>query len=232
MFTKTAEFYDALYSFKDYRQACNKLKDLILKHNPEAKTLLDVACGSGKHLTYLKENFDVQGLDLNEELIKVAQRRCPDVKFHHKDMTDFSLEQKFDAVVCLFSSIGYVCTVENLNKAIKCMVDHLTPGGILVLEPWITKEKYWQKHLAANYVDQPDLKIAWMYNHEMEENKSVFNISYMVGTAEGVDNFSEKHVMGLWTEEEYDGAFRNAGLEVQYDEEGLFGRGMYYGKKA
>lgn len=232
MFTKTAEFYDALYAFKDYGQACNDLKELVKKHNPDAKTLLDVACGSGKHLTYLKESFDVQGLDLNEELLNVAQRRCPDVKFHHEDMTAFDLGQQFDAVVCLFSSIGYVCTVENLNKAIKCMVDHLSPGGVFILEPWITKEKYWTNHLAANYVDQPDLKIAWMYNHEMEDNKSIFNINYLVGTSESVESFTEQHVMGLWTEEEYENAFKNANIDVQYDEKGLFGRGMYFGKKA
>lgn len=232
MFTKTAEFYDALYAFKNYGQACNDLKELVKTHKPDAKTLLDVACGSGKHLTYLKESFEVQGLDLNEELLNVASRRCPDVKFHHEDMTNFDLGQQFDAVVCLFSSIGYVCTVENLNKAIKCMVDHLVSGGVFLLEPWITKDKYWQNHLAANYVDQPDLKIAWMYNHEMEGNKSIFNINYLVGTSESVESFTEQHVMGLWTEEEYEEAFRNAGIEVQYDNIGLFGRGMYYGQKA
>lgn len=112
------------------------------------------------------------------------------------------------------------------------MVDHLAPGGVFVLEPWITKEKYWQNHLAANYVDQPDLKIAWMYQHEMEDNRSIFNINYLVGTSESVESFTEQHVMGLWTEEEYEEAFKNAGIDVQYDEKGLFGRGMYYGKKA
>ncbi|KEO75001.1 class I SAM-dependent methyltransferase [Anditalea andensis] len=231
MFTKTAEFYDALYAFKDYGQACSELTQLIKTHQPEATTLLDIACGSGKHLTYLRDTFDVQGLDLNEELLNVAKRRCPEIKFHHQDMTDFDLDMKFDAVVCLFSSIGYVCTVENLNKAIKGMTDHLAPGGVLVLEPWITKEKYWQNHLAANYVDQPNLKIAWMYKHEMEDNRSIFNINYLVGTSEGVESFTEQHVMGLWTEEEYMDAFRLAGIEVTYDEKGLFGRGMYYGKK-
>jgi ubiquinone/menaquinone biosynthesis C-methylase UbiE len=232
MFTKTAEFYDALYAFKDYGQACNNLHQLIQEHQPKAKSLLDIACGSGKHLTYLRNYYDVQGLDINEELLSVARRRCPDVKFHHEDMTDFNLGQSFDAVVCLFSSIGYVCTVENLNKAIQCMVDHLAPGGVLVLEPWITKEKYWQDHLAANYVDQPNLKIAWMYKHEMEDSRSIFNINYLVGTTESVESFTEQHVMGLWTEQEYREAFKKAGIAVHYDEKGLFGRGMYYGKKS
>jgi len=71
-----------------------------------------------------------------------------------------------------------------------------------------------------------------MYKHEMEDNRSIFNINYLVGTAESVESFTEQHVMGLWTEQEYREAFKKAGIAVHYDEKGLFGRGMYYGKKS
>ncbi len=231
MFTKTADYYDAIYQFKDYNEACNKITAFIKEKDSNAATLLDVGCGTGKHLAYLKENFAVEGLDLNKELLGVARERCPDVSFHHGDMTAFQLDKTFDVVACLFSSIAYVQTLEGLNKAVAAMEKHLNPKGLLLIEPWITPEKYWVGKVTANFVDQPELKIAWMYTSEIEDKKSIFDIHYLVGTPSGIDQFNEKHVMGLWTDEEYRQAFKNVGLEAHYDAKGFFGRGLYYATK-
>ncbi|WP_426060616.1 class I SAM-dependent DNA methyltransferase [Hymenobacter sp. B1770] len=232
MFTKTAEYYDALYHFKDYEEAGNALHALIQHQAPQAASLLDVACGTGKHLAYLHNRYACAGLDLNPELLAVAQKRCLTVPFHHADMTDFQLPETFDVVACLFSSIGYVQTVENLRKAVACFTRHLNPGGLLVIEPWITPENYWIDKITANFVDQPNLKIAWMYTSQLHGLTSVFDINYLVGTAEGVTSFTESHIMGLWTDAEYREAIEAAGVAVNYDPKGLFGRGMYYGTKA
>ncbi|UOQ67736.1 class I SAM-dependent DNA methyltransferase [Hymenobacter volaticus] len=231
MFTKTAEYYDALYHFKDYGEACNSLHELIQQHVPHAKSLLDVACGTGKHLEYLQHHYSCSGLDLNPELLAVAHKRCPMVPLHQGDMSDFRLPSAFDVVVCLFSSIGYVQTLENLRKAVTCFTQHLNSGGLLVIEPWITPENYWVNRITANFVDQPNLKIAWMYTSQLRGRTSIFDINYLVGTKEGVNSFTESHVMGLWTDSEYRDIIETAGIKVQYDAQGLFGRGMYYGIK-
>ncbi len=68
MFTKSAKFYDALYHFKDYKKACEKLDSIIKKFKPDAKSLLDTACGTGKHIEHLKDLYYCEGLDLNDEL--------------------------------------------------------------------------------------------------------------------------------------------------------------------
>lgn len=231
MFTKSAAFYDALYHFKDYELACSALDQLIQEMNPGAKTLLDVGCGTGKHLKYLQNDYQADGLDLNPELLSIAQKRCPEVTFHEADMTCFNLNKSYDVIVSLFSSIAYVRTFENLKKTLQSMVQHLNHGGLIVIEPWIYPENYWLGRLTANYVDQPDLKISWMYVSEKLDSSSLFNIYYMVGTKQGISTFNEEHVMGLWTDAEYREAFIRAGIEPQYDAKGFFGRGMYYGVK-
>ena len=231
MFTKTADFYDALYHFKDYKAECHRISEFIRQHIPHARTLLDVACGTGKHIESLRENFEVQGLDLNRELLEIGRKRCPDVSFHEADMTTFSLPDRFDVVGCFFSSIAYVQTVENLKKAVQRMAAHLNPGGLLLIEPWITPEKYWIGKITANHVDQPELKISWMYTSEISDRTSVFDIHYLVGTPKGIQQFTENHTMGLWTDEEYRNAFKQAGLQADYDPDGFIGRGLYYGRK-
>jgi SAM-dependent methyltransferase len=136
----------------------------------------------------------------------------------------------FDVVVCLFSSIGYVKTVESLRRTIASMARHLRPGGVVFVEPWYSPSSYWVGHIGlTTWVDEPELKIVWMYTQKVEDRVSVDDVNYLVGMPEGVQHFVERHEMGLFTHEEYLSAFREAGLEVHYLTEGLWGRGMYVG---
>jgi len=232
MYDKTAGYYDALYHFVDYSEQSRQLRDLIQQKNPNAKTLLDVGCGTGKHIESLREYYEVDGLDLSPELLEIARERCPGVTFHQANMVDFSLGKPFDVITCLFSAIGYVKTLENMEQAVACMSHHLRPGSMLVIEPWFSPETYWVGRLTANFVDQPDLKISWMYKSEIEGRVSAFVIHFLVGTAQGVEYFTERHELGLFSHDEYMDAFRKAGLDVHYDPARLNRRGMYIGVKA
>ena len=79
MFTKSAEFYDAIYSWKDYAAEAELVRGYIEQYGQSSgKTLLEVACGTGHHAQYLQEHFQVEGLDLDDELLKIAPQALPD----------------------------------------------------------------------------------------------------------------------------------------------------------
>lgn len=235
LFKKSAKFYDALYHFRDYKTASEKLFRISTNYNPSAKSLLDTACGTGKHLEHLRKYFHAEGLDISEELLKIAKERCPENIFHLKNMIDFDLKKKFDVVTCLFSSIAYVKTLDNLYKTIDTMSKHLNPKGLLIIEPWFSKENFWTDRITVNHYDENDLKITWMYTSKIENGFSILDINYLVGTTEEVTYFKERHELGLFSDLEYRDAMMKAGFDVKYDSESLFGRGigrgMYIGKK-
>ena len=235
MFSKSAKFYNALYGSmgKDYQAEAQKVHSFIQQHKKsKGNTLLEVACGTGLHASFLRYDYQVEGLDLDPEMLAVAREEYPDIPFHQADMVDFDLGKQFDAITCLFSSIGYVKTTKRLDQAIQTMKNHLLPGGVLIVEPWFAPNQWEIGGVGGLFVNQPDLKISRMSIGEMEGSLSILIFHYMVGTPEGVQYFTEKHELGLFINEEYLKAFREAGLETTHDPEGLDGRGLYIGVRA
>lgn len=232
MFRRSQGLYDAIYAWKDYRAEVDTLLSIIRDRAPAARTLLDVACGTGKHLDLLREHYEVEGIDVDPEMIAIAGERLgPEVPLHVADMVDLDLSRTFDVVTCLFSSIGYVGTVERLNRALASLARHLDPGGLLVVEPWILPESFDVGGVSALFVDEPELKIARMDVPRVEDRRSIVDFHYLVGTPAGIDHFTERHELMLFTHREYRAAFRRAGLAVEHDPEGLMGRGLYVATK-
>jgi SAM-dependent methyltransferase len=231
MFRQSAQYYDAVYSWKDYAGEAERVHELVQARKPGAANLLDVACGTGTHLAELRRWYRCEGLDLDAGLLAVARERLPDLPLHQGDMRDFDLGRRFDAVTCLFSSIGYLMTVEALEAAIAAMARHLEPGGVLLVEPWLSPEAVRGPHVSAVFVDEPELKIARVNTFEVDGRTSSFDFHFLVGAPQSVEHFVEHHELALFTREEHLAAFRAAGLDVEHDEEGLMGRGLYIGVK-
>jgi len=237
MFSKSSSLYDIIYASGDPARTAEQVHMLIQRirkgeerpAQDRGTTLLDVACGTGNHIHWLRQHYTVEGLDLDPNMLEIDRGKEPDVVFHQADMASFDLGRRFDAIVCLGSSIGAVKTLPRLRRALRTMRRHLQPGGVVLIEPWITREAYRAGTLHALFVDRPDLKIARMSVAVVKDSVSILEFHYLVATPEGVKYFTERLDLGLFSHEEYLQAFTAAGLDVSYDPEGLNSRGLYTG---
>lgn len=235
MYTRSAAIYDAIYHAmgKDYEGETRKLEALIREHQRFAgNCLLDVGCGTGAHIAYLRGKFRVEGLDSSAEMLALARAKYPDIHFHQADMADFDLGHRFNVITCLFSAIGYAQTLPRLFQALGCFARHLEPGGVVLAEPWFGPGILDTGKVHAVFVDEPELKIARMNINRVEGRRSFLDFNYLVGTPGGIENFCETHELGIFTDDEYQQAFMSAGLKVIHDEQGLDGRGIYIGMDA
>ena len=234
MFSNSEKYYDALYEAlgKDYRREAAKAHKLIQRHKrSEGNLLLDVACGTGTHSGYFSKYYEVAGLDLDPAMISIARKKYPKIRFHRGNMMDFDLGRQFDAIVCLFSSIGYVRTKANLQKTVRNLDRHLVSGGVLLIEPWFTPEQWDVERVNTLHVNQPDQKITRMSYGGRRGNVSTLDFHYLIGTKKGLEHKTEYHELGLFSHSEYMKAFHTVGLKVIHDKKGLDGRGLYIGIK-
>lgn len=227
-YTSRPDLYDLEYSFKDYAAEAAALTRLVRERSPEAQTLLDVACGTGKHLEHLRGDFDCEGVDLDEGLLEIARSRLPDLPLQRADMRDFDLGRHFDVVTCLFSAIGFVGGPGGLDAAAVSLARHVAPAGLLLVEPWFTPDAWFPGRPHVLAYDGPGIALARVTLSGLrDERVSTTEMHYVVATPDGVDEFVELHEPYLFTNDEMRGAFARAGLEVRHDPEGLIGRGLW-----
>lgn len=227
---KSAHFYDLMYRSKNYAVESQRLMGLIRQNKrSEGRELLDVGCGTGQHLAYLQADYTVSGLDFDEGLLAIAAQRLAGVPLYQADMITFNLERTFDVITNLFSAIGYVRTLENLNRTVATMARHLKPDGLLLVEPWLYPQFYRTDPDFTDFINEPDLKIS--VQGTLEAGISVLTYRYWVRTTDGTDRFDERHELGLFTPQQYQTAFESAGLETTNHMLGLDGRGLWIGVK-
>ncbi len=215
MFDRTAHLYDLLYSFKDYGSESAALVELIRSRTAGATSLLDVACGTGRHLELLRPSLpDVAGVDIESGLLEVARKRLPDVPFTNADMRTFDLGRTFDAVTCLFSSIGYLADLDDLSAAVARMAAHVAPGGVLVVDGWIKPDAWWPGVNVHALAATSDALAATRVTRTWRDgDRTHLDMRYLVATPDGFDDAQEEHLLTLFSDEEYRHAFRAAGLE-------------------
>jgi ubiquinone/menaquinone biosynthesis C-methylase UbiE len=228
-----AEIYDMVYRArgKDYRAEAKEITQLIRERRPDAESLLDVACGTGEHLLSLSEHFGhVEGLEISAGMLSVTRAKLPDVTLHPDNMCTFELGRSFDAITCLFSSVGYLPSLDALNAAVSRMVAHLSPGGVLVIEPWWSPDRFLDNYVSSHLVEEAGTTVARVSHTRRESPDSrhaVMSLHFVVASPTGIRHFEETHRIALFTQAEYLTAFTLAGCKAEFVEDVSTYCGLY-----
>lgn len=121
LYSKLASYYD-LMAPKTTEKECQFLDD-VFKDYPKGKIgkILDLGCGTGRHTCQLqKTGYEMTGIDLASEMLKIARTKCPKVEFIKMDFTRPRFpRESFDASICMWTTIGCIWTKEKFKEFVK-----------------------------------------------------------------------------------------------------------------
>jgi SAM-dependent methyltransferase len=88
-----------------------------------------------------KYGYEIIATDYSPDMLACAKIKAQTVQsrvdFRQQDMRTLDVpERPFDAVLCLFDSLGYVATNENIFQVLNGVQRHLTSGGVFLFEFW------------------------------------------------------------------------------------------------
>ncbi len=204
-------YYHILYKDRNHREAALFMNQLteFLSLKPK-DTILDLACGKGRHAKYLyKQGFDVTGIDLSEESIQHAkQYEKPGLHFEVHDMC-LPYSKQFDAVFNLFTSFGYFENEEDNLRTIKSIKTELKPDGYGVID--FLNVELAIKNLVPNEKKKMG-NILFHIEKYLEDGYIVKNIKF---SDDGQDYHFTERVKAL-TLADFEGYFEEASIELKH----------------
>lgn len=226
-----ADAYDVVHAHRPYAEEAAAVRKLAARYaRRRGRTLLDVACGSGRHIAQFARWYACTGVDPSPAMLARARLRVPRARWIRGRMESMRLGEEFDVVTCLFSSIGYQRTEAQLRRAVRNLARHVAPGGVLVVEPWLTPGEFRPKSVHHLVAEEGGTAVLRMNSASRRGNVSQFDFHYLVGRGRRVTHAVEHHELGLFTRGTMEAALRGAGLDTRYLAGGLSShRGLYIG---
>ena len=171
LYTDYAEYYDIIY--REYlEKSLPKLVDFLIEvfnrdSERRVKDILDIACGTGGPTIELaKRGFKVVGIDLSERMIQIARRKSLklgiSVDFRVKDMRTLDFNEQFDAVTCLFTSINYNLSDNDIKNTMTSVYKALRYSGVFIADfpnPFYNTERWLKGQPVIWRVENKDVNV-------------------------------------------------------------------------
>lgn len=134
-YDRFAYFYNKYWTQNPQKLMSKALDMLFLRELKKGSKILDLCCGVGNMAAFMGgKGMDITGLDGSREMLEYAKGNAPKAQFIHADARDFQLDNKFDAVTCLFDSVNHVLEQEGVKKLFQNVYDALNDGGTFVFD--------------------------------------------------------------------------------------------------
>ncbi len=194
------EIYETNHSAFSYKRS-EVIKNFLENKKIKVKNCLDLACGTGLFLNNFCKTCDLtgMGLDFSEKMINFANKNVnnKNLTFLLGDMTDFSINKKFDLITCNYNSINEILDDQKLNNMFICCYNHLNNGAFFMFD-FNTPRKYIEGK-KYNYYKEKDFNMVAerikeknnlvLYNYHIY--KKTHNNTYIIENTQMYEKFFE-----------------------------------------
>lgn len=219
-YTKFARAYDKIMDNVDYVRWANYMLSLFMHYRCEPRRILELACGTGTVMIELaKHGYEMWGLDRAAEMLEVAQQKADkanqEIKLFQDDMLDFTFDEKFDAVLCLYDSINYVLKRNELFQVFENVYNVLTPDGLFIFDITTEHNIVQNFHLQTFAENEEDFSYIWknVYSYREKICRTVITF-FLQEKDDFFRRYEELHLQKIFEVDEIEELLEKAGYKV------------------
>lgn len=136
LYTLLAPYYDLMYADRSPREEVDFFCRIFDRHKKNANTrILNLCCGTGIHDQLLVDRgFEVVGIDASEEMLQMAKRKNPGIRYEKGTMSDIKVEGTFGAILCFYNAILYNADEIQMRYALFQAAKLLDNGGVFICD--------------------------------------------------------------------------------------------------
>lgn len=203
---------------EDYIEEAGDFREAILSRTQiETRTLLHLGCGGGHIDRWLKERFEVTGVDVSEQMLTLARDLNPEATYLIGDMRTIRLGRTFDAVIAA-DAIDYMLSEADLRAAFETAYRHLKTGGIFCTYPDNLREEFAQNETKSWTGRSETFEIAFIENSfdpdpDDTTYESVF--VYLIRQNGQLTVETDRHLGGLYPRQTWLDLLTDVSFEVE-----------------
>ena len=218
LYSDLAPWFHLLTAPSDYAEEADYIARVVdaVVDGP-AKTLLELGSGGGNNASHLKHRFECTLTDLSEEMLTLSRTLNPECEHIRGDMRDLRLGRSFDAVL-VHDAVMFMTTEDDLAAAIATTEAHLRPGGVAVLTPDTTRERFSPTTSHGGHDGEDGRSLRYLeWTHDPDPEDTTYEADFVVvlrerGKPTRVEH--ELHTCGLFAESTWKWLITDAGLEL------------------
>lgn len=213
-----AEIYDELiYEDINYDSMCARVIDICNEEKITFNNYLDIACGTGNLTVRLAKNFKESfAVDLSEDMLREAFEKLKKEKIRCKiicqDMSELSLNRKFDLITSALDSTNYIIDEDKLLNYFIRVKEHLSDNGLFIFD--INSYYKLSNILGNNIYTYSEEDVFYTWENVFEEDLLSMYLTFFVKRDNLYERFEEEHLEKAYTEEFIENKLEIAGLKV------------------
>jgi SAM-dependent methyltransferase len=199
-----SEYYDLFYADKDYAAEAAFVRDIIERHKPGARSILDLGCGSGRHaVEFARAGLMVTGVERSGDMIARAKdqigRLSPNLRRQltlvEGDATTYTSTTKYDVVVSLFHVVSYQTTNEALQGIFNSARVNLIQGGLFVFDFWYGPSVLTERpQVRVKRVTTSSHDLIRIAEPEHQVNRNVVDVRYTLTSVNRETGLAKQHM--------------------------------------
>ena len=203
----------------DYARWADYIDRLFNVHNFRPKSVLDMACGTGSATALLaKKGYEMSGTDRALEMLIKAREKAKDMKINmplwQQDMRYLAVSKPYDAILCLYDSINYITTEEEMKQVFQRVSEALVPKGMFIFD--ITTEYNIIKHFHLRTFAETEENFSYIWRNMYFEKEKLCKtiLTFFLKENDQYEKYEELHIQKIYSVSEIKRLLEQTGYKM------------------